>query len=560
LLSGKFPNSWRTNTLTPLHKKGDPLLPSNYRGIAVSSNLSKLFCSILHNRLSVFISQKNLIPKNQIGYKKKSRTIDHILTLKNIIDKYIFNNSCKKLFACFVDFKSAFDTVNRSAMLYKLLKFEIGGTYLSIIQSMYEEVIYQVKMGGSLTENVYSNVGVKQGCVLSPTLFNLYLSDLPEIFDKNCHPISNFDNDLNCLMFADDIVLFSETQDGLQRCLNKLHNYCKKWDLTVNSSKTKVLLFNKGGHKFKKFNFTYGDTPLEIVQHYTYLGLTFSSCGTFTQAIKDIVSKSLKVFYKLRKLNTRDNALLTIRLFDSLVAPVLSYGCEIWAPLYFKKLDNVNNFMNTFEKCEIEKVNNKLCKYILGVGKYSTNLAVKGELGRYPLIISMLSLSVKYWMRTCSLETSEFVKMSYLDSICNYKNGNNDWAVKIYRILNLCDLSHLWEDQGLINGKVYSELCKSSLQQLYSSHWLEQINKPNSNKLRTYAKFKHSFTLENYVASHKCDKRRNFSNFRISAHKLAIETGRYTRPFTPECERICLICNSGCIENEYHVLLECPLY
>ena len=212
------------------------------------------------------------------------------------------------------------------------------------------------------------------------------------------------------------------------------------------------------------------------------------------------------------------------------------------------------------DKSELEKVNLKLCKYILGVGRYSTNLAVKGDLGRFPLLINMLSLSVKYWMRTSLLETNALVKLSYLDSICNYKEGSNDWSGKIHKLLNLCELSDLWENQGLFSGNFYHKSCKTQLEKMYTQYWLEQINKPNSNKLRTYAKFKTSFNLENYVTSHECKNRRNFSKMRISAHTLAIETGRYTRPVTAEIDRTCIICKNGLIENEFHLLFECPLY
>ena len=119
--------------LTPVHKKGSSNCPDNYRGIAVSNHLCKLLCSILNNRLSEFTEENKCIPKNQIGFKPGSRTSDHILTLKTIIDKYINKLPRKYLFTCFVDFKSAFDTVWRLALFYKLLKCGIGGNYLSLI-------------------------------------------------------------------------------------------------------------------------------------------------------------------------------------------------------------------------------------------------------------------------------------------------------------------------------------------------------------------------------------------------------------------------------------------
>ena len=189
LNSGSFPTAWRYNFLTPLHKKGDKHLPGNYRGIAVCSNMSKLFCSVLQRRLTSFLDQNRVIPVNQIGFKKKSRTSDHILTLKALVDKYLNKLPRTYLFACFVDFKSAFDSISRKAMMYKMVKVGIGGNFMNTIINMYKDVYYCVKLNTGYTPNFNSKFGVKQGCVLSPTLFNLYLYDLPDIFDTSCDPL-----------------------------------------------------------------------------------------------------------------------------------------------------------------------------------------------------------------------------------------------------------------------------------------------------------------------------------------------------------------------------------
>ena len=99
LQKGSFPDAWRLSSLTVIHKKGDKNVPKNYRGIAVSSILCKLFCLVLYNRLSVFSDNNNVIPPNQIGFRKGSRTSDHVLVLKSLIDKYI-NGPKKILFIC----------------------------------------------------------------------------------------------------------------------------------------------------------------------------------------------------------------------------------------------------------------------------------------------------------------------------------------------------------------------------------------------------------------------------------------------------------------------------
>ena len=180
--SVNFPEAWRLSSLTPIHKKSDKPIPKNYRGIAVSSILCKLFCLVLYNRLDVLVNQNSSIPPNQIGFKKGSRTSEHVLVFKSLTDKYINPAGKSYLYVCFIDFSTAFDTVWRNALLYKLTQIGIGGNFLNIIHDMYRSVSFAVKCDNKLTDSFETTVGVKQGCVLSPIFFNIFLYDLPLIF------------------------------------------------------------------------------------------------------------------------------------------------------------------------------------------------------------------------------------------------------------------------------------------------------------------------------------------------------------------------------------------
>ena len=142
---------------------------------------------------------------------------------------------------------------------------------------MYSDVQYRVKINNLLSPPIESCVGVKQGCVLSPLLF-------PQFFYDSCDPVSINQFKLNCLMFADDVVLLSETASGLQNCINRMSNYCSMWQLSVNISKTKAVIFNKDGHRISRFTFSLHGETIEIAQSYTYLGIVFASSGSFKQA------------------------------------------------------------------------------------------------------------------------------------------------------------------------------------------------------------------------------------------------------------------------------------
>ena len=167
---------------------------------------------------------------------KNCRTSDHILTLKTLIEKAF--KSSKYLFACFIDLSKAFDTINRRALFHKLYKFNVRGHFLNILKDMYSSLLYSVKTEHGLSPSFETKIGVKQGCILSPTIFSLYLNDLNDCFDISCDPVVIDTTKISSLLYADDIVLLSNTAEGLQNALNKLGNFCETWNLKINISKT----------------------------------------------------------------------------------------------------------------------------------------------------------------------------------------------------------------------------------------------------------------------------------------------------------------------------------
>ena len=169
LNSGVMPQTWCGGLITPIYKSGGRSDPSNYRGICVSSCLGKLFCSILNERLLEHVTSHNILHKSQIGFLPKNRTADHVFTLRTLIDKYVHNHN-EKLYACFVDFRKAFDSVWHDGLLNKLLQLNLGGHFYSLIKSLYSNSPCSIKIGRNQTKSFQYARGVRQGCILSPLL------------------------------------------------------------------------------------------------------------------------------------------------------------------------------------------------------------------------------------------------------------------------------------------------------------------------------------------------------------------------------------------------------
>ena len=313
LRSKSYPEVWQVGLVSAIHKKGSVHDPDNYRGITVNSTVAKTYGLILENRLSIYIEQHKIMNKCQIGFKKKARTSDHIFIIRSLFEKY---TSRGNLYLAFIDFRKAYDSVWRDALLYKILQLNIRGLFYHQIKSMYQNIQLSVKVNQHLSEKFPAEIGVKQGDVLSPILFNLFINDLPDIFDDTCDKTKLDEKYIDCLLYADDLVIISRSSQGLQNSLTKLNTYCSKWHLEVNTSKSKIMIMSKSGKKHRE-TFMYGGGALENVTEYTYLGIPLTNSCNFTRTKHVLKNKGTKVINKLKSLisNSPIKRSITLKLF-----------------------------------------------------------------------------------------------------------------------------------------------------------------------------------------------------------------------------------------------------
>ena len=214
-----FPKMWSVGFIVPIYKSDGCDNPSNYRGITITSCVGKLFTSVINQRIIKFVEKQRVVSHHQYLHKGK------------------------KLYLCFVDFKKAYDSVRRNGVFYKLINCGFSTKILGILKSLYDNTLSCVKFSRGLTNSFKSSVGVCQGCNLSPVLFNIFINDLIKLFspsDHSCFPVKLKSVSLNCLLYADELLLMSETETGIQNCLNNLHVYCKKWCLKINMKNTQT--------------------------------------------------------------------------------------------------------------------------------------------------------------------------------------------------------------------------------------------------------------------------------------------------------------------------------
>ena len=499
--TASYPVMWTQNFLKPIFKKGENWDPNNYRGIAIGSALAKLFSLILLERLEERIKKIQPISVNQIGFRKGHRTADHIFVLQTIINK-IVKVEKKKIFVAFIDFEKAYDKVNRSLLLLKLQRLGIAGLFYKNIKSIYEQIVYIVKVNGGYLDPILSRLGLKQGGVLSPILFNVFIDDMKFIFDDTCDPLNIFENPLSHLLYADDLVLLSTSYTGLNNCLNKVAQFCHKWQLVINIKKSKVIVFNPSGRVISGLKFCIQGGNLEVVKTYSYLGIEMSTSGSFCVAKSNLTEKARKAMSPLYSIISQFNLPCkdSLNLFHLLVKPISLYCSEVWAHLSHSQIRSLELKTTTLLKImntsDIGIMHQKFLKYILGVKKNCSNIATFGELGELPLLLHGFMALLKFWHRTANLPDSLLVKQAL--NLQMVDNAQSEWLSTVKFLLSQMGMGEHFNNPCMSTSDVFAKLCLTKLREICIEQWHRQLTGicneyGSTNKLRFYKLFKTSF-------------------------------------------------------------------
>ena len=473
-------------------------------------------------------------------------TVDNLFVLHGLINHML--NSGKKLYVALIDFSKAFDYVVRDILWYKLIKLGVRGKILNVIKSMYQNVRSKVKFDQKISDSFQCNLGVRQGESLSPFLFSMYLNDLEdELYLKGAEGIDVGMLKLFILLYADDIVIFSESPEDMQSSLDILNNYCNKWKLKVNTNKTKIMVFRKGGILPRNLKFYFNNEEIEIVNKYSYLGIVFTTGGSFSEAQVTLSGQAQKAVFKLkRNLAKFENLTVkhTLELFDKLVSPILNYASEIWA------------FMPAVQ---VERVHLQFCKALLGVKRSCQNDFIYGELGRINYRTHRSFIAIKYWLKILQTNDRKYNVIIYkmlLNDIERFPQKVN-WASLVRNELNNLGFNDVWQAQGVGHVNRFLVILKTRLKDNFMQNWNARIN--DSSRASFYQTFS-EFQFQPYLNMVNIKKFRTaLSKLRISSHRLEIEAGRWNKPNkTPRENRKCKYCNM--LEDEFHFLFECSNY
>ena len=541
--NGYYPNEWSESIILPLFKKGNINDPNNYRGISLCNIASKLYSSVINNRLKCWIDKNNLTGEYQAGFKSGYATVDHIFTLLACVQKQFSNKSNRKLYVAFIDFQKAFDTVSRKLLWPILAKNKIHGKLLKCVKSMYRDVRAKVRAGAKLTDFINCTEGVKQGDVCSPLLFSLFINELAlEIIQKGRHGIKLAPDilELFVLLFADDIILLSETVVGLQTQLNNLYTAASKLRLTVNLAKSNVLVFRLGGFLGERERWFYAGKRMEVVNCYKYLGIYFSTKLSFSFACQDLVARAKRATSCI--LNTlyqfdRSSVSLFLKLFDCQVQPIMLYGAEVWGLMAGNHIESAHLFA---------------LKRFLGVDRRTPNDFIYGEFSRYPIYLNAYVKCIKYWLKLIQMSHDRLPYKAYKMLYTLDTKGKKTWASDIRDCLCRYGFACVWMNQGVGNIDVFLKCFKDRIIDCYWQTWHDHIN--SSERYSLYCQFKTSHYMEPYLnLNMNRYVMKALVYFRIGISELLVHKNRYKNTHNGFQCRLCHMHE----ENELHILLCC---
>jgi hypothetical protein len=290
-----FPEDWREGVICPIFKKGEKNRAENYRGITLLNTGYKLYASVLSERMKREIEEKGVLPDSQAGFRKGRGTVDNVY----ILDHLARNELRKKggrMYALFIDFKAAFDKVDRVKMFEYMRERGISEWLVRKVEEIYARTRNKVKVGEKEGEWFETTKGVRQGCPLSPLLFTIYVADVDEMLKKaQAGGVVVGREKVWSLAFADDMVIVAKSEREMKEMMRNLEKYVRKKKLEVNVEKTKMMVFSKRKRKNEESEWKWEESKIERVSEFKYLGYTFNERATVRAQVREVVRKANKV-------------------------------------------------------------------------------------------------------------------------------------------------------------------------------------------------------------------------------------------------------------------------
>ena len=367
-----IPQEFKDASIVHLYKrKGNRQSCDNHRGISLLVIAGKILARVLLNRLILHMEDGHL-PESQCGFRKGRGTADMIFAARQLQEKCQEQN--RDLYTTFVDLTKAFDTVSREGLWKIMAKFGCPGKFITMVRQFHDGMLARVLDEGDCSDAFPVTNGVKQGCVLAPTLFSMMFTAM--LSDAFCNNAENMkikfrtdgrlfnlrrlqaktkvqEESVRDMLFADDCALNDATEAQMQQSMDCFSTACDNFGLTISTKKTEVLHQPAPQKQYVAPEITVNGEVLKAVEKFTYLGSTLSRSATIDDEVEMRIAKASSAFGQLRGTvwERRGIKLATkLKVYKAIVLPTLLYACETWT-IYERHAKKLHRFhMNCLRK------------------------------------------------------------------------------------------------------------------------------------------------------------------------------------------------------------------
>ncbi len=417
---GRLPSSEARSAIALVPKSASASKPADLRGIAVGALLAKLYACGLERRVTEHAEAAGMHAEGQFGFRRQRSTEQAIFALRTITESTRIRHRRRRrgqpshqLWACFVDFKQAYDTVPRMQLWAQLEQMGYGGEWLRSVQAIYADVPMSVNVPGLEGRLIHTTQGLKQGCPLSPTLFSLYIAD----FEQRVLSAAQHGEALDLpmlaqrllppLMYADDMALLATSSAGLQRQLAILQQFCAERGLTVNLDKTRLVLLAGAASpddalcRVQRAGIKYAGQRIPGATEFKYLGAIFhctQPLGESAAAGRAAVARFAAASFEGRCAELGlEAARLLLLLYQQLVDSSLSYGAAVWGPglAATAAQRRISGDSKGISAAELQ--HHRTLRRLLGLPCRAPTATVLAEAGQPPLYISWLVQAARFW-------------------------------------------------------------------------------------------------------------------------------------------------------------------
>jgi hypothetical protein len=320
--SETMPEEWRTGLLIPLLKKGEPTQCSNYRGIMLLNTTNKILTSIIRKRLTEHTETK--LGEYQNGFRKGKSTIDAIHVMSQIIEKsYEYDI---ELHILFIDFKQAFDNINRHSLVEQMQQMKIPEKLIKLTKMTMDDSRARISTTECVTNEINIERGVRQGDALSTTLFNIALGGAIKAagLDRAITASAT-----QVIAYAGDVALITRDKKSLGAALQKLVTETEKRGLQLNQDKTKYMIISRRKTDYIRET-NLGSYTFKKVEHFKYLGVNVNEKNERSAEIKERIQAADKAYWKYQRYlkDHHVSRATKIKIYKAAIRPLATYAAE----------------------------------------------------------------------------------------------------------------------------------------------------------------------------------------------------------------------------------------